>query len=369
MVNGQFPKAFTLVELLVVIAIIGVLATLITVAATAARQYVKVSLIKTEMGQIEMALEQYKTEFGEYPPDFTDSTAVYRHVKKRWPRFDLPGGSTQAAERVAQAMTSIYLASTVSTALAQCQPDISRNNLTFSTAARCVGALPFWLGGIPGSDGKFLGFSADPQAPFGRFSSGPNIGSTTTAADFDIGSMDKKTFMDLKLGVNVFFVTADKVNNETFPVLMQSSGSGEGLPYIYFRGRSTGGGEAYVVQDPWNTATSLLPKYYPLSKFFSSASVDDVVVAYARSGDPFNATAAQQTPVVWYESERYQLIHPGLDGKFGGIGNSSSSTGPFDSKYFKTTSDTATGNNLGQQDMDNIVNFSGQGATIKSLLP
>ena len=366
---------FTLVEMLVVITIIGVLASLVTVAAVAARQYVKVGIIKTEMSQIEMALEQYKNTHGEYPPDdFFDGDALVRHVKKRWPRFNLPGGSTQAA-CIRQAIDNIYTCSTMRSLVnshgANWQNPLPSDDsaLVSSTTSAYIGALPFWLGGIPGPDGKFLGFSADPLAPFGRSNASNTINNGAILIDdvvFDVNAMDKKTFIELKLGVNVVFVMANGTNgdNATFPVLVQSKSRDEYVPYVYFRGRSSGGNEAYV--------TGMSPKCYPFANLFADAwKTCGVAVAYARSGGvPFHATPANQTPVVWYEPERYQLIHPGLDCNFGGIGNVATvGTDPFDRNFFKTTNDNVDVNNLGQQDMDNIANFGGQGATIKSLLP
>jgi len=89
--------AFTLVELLVVITIIGILAGLITAAAVNARRAAKRAVIRTEISELEMAIEKYKTEYGEYPPDFfglqfPDGSnmrcearrAVLRHLRKRF---------------------------------------------------------------------------------------------------------------------------------------------------------------------------------------------------------------------------------------------------------------------------------------------
>jgi prepilin-type N-terminal cleavage/methylation domain-containing protein len=63
------PRAFTLIELLVVIAVIGVLAALTFPAASA----VKIAAIRhrarSEMTQIETAIERYNQKLGFYPPD------------------------------------------------------------------------------------------------------------------------------------------------------------------------------------------------------------------------------------------------------------------------------------------------------------
>ena len=77
---------FTLVEMLTVIAIIGILAALMSGAMVAVRARVQKAAISAEIKQLEMALEAYKTTYGEYPPDGTDATAVRRHLAKAYPR-------------------------------------------------------------------------------------------------------------------------------------------------------------------------------------------------------------------------------------------------------------------------------------------
>ena len=67
-------KGFTLVELLTVIVMIGILASLITGAAIMARAAVRRTVVLSEIGQLDVALKNYKTKFGEYPPDFAGVT-------------------------------------------------------------------------------------------------------------------------------------------------------------------------------------------------------------------------------------------------------------------------------------------------------
>jgi len=311
----QLKKGFTLVELLVVIAIIGILATLITAASVSAWGYVKVGRIKIEMSQIEMALEQYKNEFGEYPPDFFDDPALVRHVKKRWPRY---AGST-VAEDIRSAIHTAYLTVGVT--------GLFYHDSSDSTNARACqfGSLVLWLGGFPDTNGRFRGFGADPANPFNVVS----------------GQYDDKTFIELTYDAsrpergNVRPVLYDNANpTRCVFILVQNAGSDRYVPYVYFRGNSPNGSnyatgiiDFTTFQEPeWGTATGL-----------------GIAVPYARSAGPN----------VWHNPTTYQLIHPGLDGRFGAI------NGP-------RVLDGGTG--LDPQDMDNIVNF-GDGTTIKSLLP
>ena len=64
-------RGFTLVELLVVISIIGILVALITPAIFAAVKRAKVARIKIEMASMSQAMEAYRTEYGNYPPDLS----------------------------------------------------------------------------------------------------------------------------------------------------------------------------------------------------------------------------------------------------------------------------------------------------------
>jgi prepilin-type N-terminal cleavage/methylation domain-containing protein len=60
---------FTLVEMLVVISIIGILAGLVTVGAMAAIKAAKRALITTELSQLDMGLQNFRSKFNAYPPD------------------------------------------------------------------------------------------------------------------------------------------------------------------------------------------------------------------------------------------------------------------------------------------------------------
>jgi hypothetical protein len=70
----------------------------------------------------------------------------------------------------------------------------------------------------------------------------------------------------------------------------------------------------------------------------------------------------------WYNPKSYQLVHPGLDGRFGRWQPSDLPYGGAASGGGGTCGVLASGTGVGQFDLDNIVNF-GDGATLKSLLP
>ena len=67
--NHRGSSAFTLIELLVVIAIIGVLAALVFPVGAAVRKVRIKARVRTELAQAQIAIENYKTKLGFYPPD------------------------------------------------------------------------------------------------------------------------------------------------------------------------------------------------------------------------------------------------------------------------------------------------------------
>jgi prepilin-type N-terminal cleavage/methylation domain-containing protein len=81
-------RAFTLVEMLVVIGIIAVLAALLMPAVMMAITRARNAAIAMEINQINSAVESYRLEKGDYPPNFRDMDAVRRHIMKCFPRID-----------------------------------------------------------------------------------------------------------------------------------------------------------------------------------------------------------------------------------------------------------------------------------------
>jgi general secretion pathway protein G len=61
-------RGFTLVELLVVIAIMGILISLVTAGAQAARRRGALTKAKTTISALETAIAMYSGDMGEYPP-------------------------------------------------------------------------------------------------------------------------------------------------------------------------------------------------------------------------------------------------------------------------------------------------------------
>src|SRR5688572_23651521 len=67
--HSKRARAFTLIELLVTIAIIGVLAALVLPLSGIASAKMRIARVKAELHRYVNAIETYKLETGEYPPD------------------------------------------------------------------------------------------------------------------------------------------------------------------------------------------------------------------------------------------------------------------------------------------------------------
>jgi len=165
------PKsAFTLVELLVVISIIAVLAGLITGAAISALNASKRASITLEIQQIESAFEDFKNEYGAYPPNgmHNNTNAIMtlvendfiRMFKKAFPRNNEP-------DTVIQALAGTNTA--------------GASNENLPNGMNAAEAMVFWLGG----------FSSDPQFPISgpggpSFAENPNDSDTILTGSDDI---------------------------------------------------------------------------------------------------------------------------------------------------------------------------------------
>jgi len=86
--------AFTLIELLVVIAVIAVLAALILPLSGAVKRWAFLHTAQAEMGQLETAIERYKSAYGFYPPD---STKAINNIPINQLYYELVGTTNVAA--------------------------------------------------------------------------------------------------------------------------------------------------------------------------------------------------------------------------------------------------------------------------------
>jgi prepilin-type N-terminal cleavage/methylation domain-containing protein len=326
----KMRRAFTLVEILVVIAVISILAALVTVAVAGAMRAAKRAAIGTEMSQIAMALDLYKAEFGEYPPDMFDDEALVRHVRKRWPRLDWTSvdtlvltpkpGSWGGMSLTQQRAWLIREAISIAYTNAYGSPVDFRGTNPFTP----LGALALWLGGFPNADGKLSGFGADPTNPF------------------DLTHRCDVVFLDWEVGngkniriVNFGTGSVPVIGNEIQSVF---------VPIVYFRGRSDGGPSAYRLD-----ATGTGP-------------VKQIDVPGCGWCVPYADMLNSDSTIRWKNPTTYQLIHPGLDGTFGDAAWDETSAPPTGRRII------TLGIGIGPWDVDNITNISDH-KELRSILP
>jgi prepilin-type N-terminal cleavage/methylation domain-containing protein len=90
--GSRGPAAFTLVELLVVIAILAMLMALLVPTVMRSLAKSRNAAIKAEIDMLHMAIMNYKTEYGSFPPCF-DGVAptngqVIKHLRRLFPRME-----------------------------------------------------------------------------------------------------------------------------------------------------------------------------------------------------------------------------------------------------------------------------------------
>ena len=73
--RAPWRRGFTMAELLMVIGIIALLAGMLMPAVNRARHLVKEKAVRLEIGQLEIAMQSYFTDWGAYPPDRTPGSS------------------------------------------------------------------------------------------------------------------------------------------------------------------------------------------------------------------------------------------------------------------------------------------------------
>ncbi|MBQ9873883.1 MAG: prepilin-type N-terminal cleavage/methylation domain-containing protein [Thermoguttaceae bacterium] len=333
---------FTLVEMLIVIVIIGMLAGLTTTVLVSARASVRSSVVASEMAQLSIALDEYKNRYGEYPPDFSNPDDVMRHVKKRWPRYNVATFNDFLVDIETGCLISSGSGYYFNNANDKgWSADGAHNWAPVNYAS----SLVFWLGGLPDKDGNPSGFYSNPKHPLGSVSL-----NRRAVREKPLFTFERRNLKALKSDAATYgAVDVDEVrlnpdgsvqlDERNIPVKYSPVLCEGNYPILYFRPTLNSG--------------------YAAKTFWFTTEPSDFTDATAIScGKPYLRDAANG---VWFEEGRFQLVHPGVDGLFG---ISSYDWGQMANPGF--TQDEARGlkpktPNCLSADDDNIANFVGQG--------
>jgi prepilin-type N-terminal cleavage/methylation domain-containing protein len=283
--NRGSRHGFTLVELLVVIAIIGILVGLTVPAVLRVQKSFEDAANKFEVQGLADAVEKYRTQYGDYPPDGSHWPIVEAHLRKALgssviqSEFDLlnPSGSVLS-------------------------PPVHNDNDTAITPValqRCMDpaeALVFFLGG----------FSSDKQRPL-TGAGGPFIKS---GSSYRYNPSRQNAFYEFQTGrltldqsgISTDEGTFGQGTNDLLPVyLARKSELPKGSPIVYFDSRTY-----QVIKG----GTPYFNSYQPSNIAATPSSDDQGKKGAAR---PF------LTDTGTYENPKtFQILSPGSDGRYGG---------------------------------------------------
>jgi prepilin-type N-terminal cleavage/methylation domain-containing protein len=312
-------KGFTLVELLVVIIIIGMLASLITAAVISALGRATVASIVTDVKQLETACETYKSQYGEYPPDFAginitytpDTTiqntvrtgaqnAVLRHLTKVFPRYK-PGYS------VSPTSPSCDWPGFLADVQNGWNIDLSSNTYFLSP----VGALSFWLGGKPdwcvdttGAQILPASSSFDPKKPIKGF-----LGfSANPLNPFDTSSSRIKPFYEFNLNC-LFYYTGNSATTPpalggiaVWPAKAYDANNINKSPIVYFR--SSNG--SYFYEGTSTLIKAFPDTFYPITSTVAVHPAIDINLSQPSAGQ-----------LTWVNSQSVQIFSSGRNMAYG----------------------------------------------------
>jgi len=359
------PAGFTLAEMLIVIVIISILAALSLWGVMAAMRKAKIAAVVMEVVQLETALENYKSKFGEYPPDFAglagtttsrdfERARVMRHLAKAFPRY-APGISTGTPTNNWTGFYNDVLNGW----------RINVNNLRPATA------LAFWLGGEPiwredtaGAatldNGTTKIVPETPVTGFGGFAADPTNPFQTTAAC----ASRIQPLYEFNLNCLFFYYSS------TYKCTSSETGA---IPSIDFREIAIWPTRVYNVTNTNNVSPIVYLRAengnYTMEgtatsspKSFVATAPSGAVTLERRVYPAIDTRLTTTTATAWINPKSFQIFSSGLDATYGAIATvSPTPQQPIGTVAIGTVLQFPSGDNYVDETYDDITNFSNRG--------
>tara|TARA_R110002072_G_scaffold11215_4_gene51118 strand:- start:28660 stop:29823 length:1164 start_codon:yes stop_codon:yes gene_type:complete len=300
-------SAFTLVEMLVVISIIGILAAILLPAVTSVLRTGRTAGLKAEVQSLSEGVERYQTKFGDYPPDFMKWNIAERHYRKIFPD-------------IAASELTLLRAMCLNSAGTAHDP----------TAMDRAEALVWALGG----------FSSDPQFPFtgvgGPLALIPGATDSTNPLQYHYNIDRQNGMVDLDLmkltlrklddsapisTTNRITTTDDTAGVDAFPVYRAQEDS---APYVYFDSRTYNAID--VMGDP-STMNGFGTDVGGEADLVRPVMSDSVNPNPQMSGTTFGSYSNAATAFLFMNERTFQVLSPGLDGRYGMVASGGPGTG------------------------------------------
>ena len=309
----RVQRGFTLVELLVVIAIIGLLVGLTVPAVFGVRGAFNRASVKFEVQALNDAVENYRSKYGDYPPDGSSWQIMEAHLRKAFPDI------LQSELNLLNPTMSASQVGTVAVLRNDNDPMLKPPGV-LAIHFRVMDpaeAVVFFLGG----------FSSDKQRPF-TGPGGPFAASVVAGQGLQYNVSRQNPFFEfptdrLSLAVvNGVTISTDEsvfvenIGNDLLPVFMSKGNEIEkGSPYVYFDSRtyqftknSSSGPFLYFNFFQPSNANPTLP-YDPLNPRLQLGAARPFLSEQVNTA----------TSRLFYENKQtFQIVSPGTDGKFGG---------------------------------------------------